>query len=70
MSLSPETLDEWPRDPANGRYLCAPAHPMPKGAPGHWSHTNPVDDGGCSEGCCDDYKCKDCGHAWRVEAAQ
>lgn len=26
------------------------------------------DDGGCSEGCCDDYKCLKCGTRVRVEA--
>lgn len=25
------------------------------------------DDGGCSEGCCDDYKCAKCGHTVRIE---
>lgn len=26
-----------------------------------------ADDGGCSEGCCDDYKCKVCGYTVRIE---
>lgn len=26
-----------------------------------------VTDGGCSEGCCDDYLCPDCGETFRVE---
>jgi hypothetical protein len=26
-----------------------------------------VDDGECSEGCCDDFKCPNCGWALRVE---
>lgn len=25
------------------------------------------DNGGCSEGCCDDYKCSVCGHKVRIE---
>lgn len=25
------------------------------------------DDGGCSAGCCDDYKCDICGHKVRIE---
>jgi len=58
---------EWPRDPANGRLLCTPQRPMPKGAAGLWSHTSVVLDGGCDEGCCDDFKCTDCGARWRVE---
>ncbi len=27
------------------------------------------DDGGCSEGCCDDWKCEKCGKEIRVECA-
>jgi hypothetical protein len=65
-----EIASDWPRDPANGRLLCSPARPMPHGAKGSWAHTNVVGDGGCSEGCCDDYKCTDCGATWRVEAAE
>ncbi len=60
----------WPRDPANGRYLCAPAHPMPKGAQGQWAHTSTYDRGECSEGCCDYRGCRDCGHTWKEEVAQ
>lgn len=68
MEFNAET---WPRDEkATHRFLCAPAHPMPKGAPGQWSHTNAQDDGECYDGCCDDFKCADCGHTWRVECAQ
>lgn len=26
-----------------------------------------ADDGGCSSGCCDDYKCSKCGHTVRIE---
>jgi transposase-like protein len=25
------------------------------------------DNGGCAEGCCDDYVCKSCGYAFRIE---
>lgn len=28
---------------------------------------NMIDDGGCSEGCCDDYLCESCGHSVRIE---
>ncbi len=31
------------------------------------SHKNAEIVGGCAEGCCDDYKCPDCGKRWRVE---
>lgn len=67
LTFDPAT---WPRDPkAPQRFLCSPDHPMPKGSTGQWSHTNPRDNGECSDGCCDDYKCADCGHTWRVECA-
>ena len=26
-----------------------------------------ADDGGCYQGCCDDYKCETCGHTVRIE---
>lgn len=26
-----------------------------------------ADNGGCSAGCCDDYKCDQCGHTVRIE---
>lgn len=78
-SSEQNTFDEatWPRDPASGRFLCSSDRPMPAGASmrpegvrRQWVHTNVVSDGECSEGCCDDYKCADCGHTWRVECAQ
>lgn len=31
-------------------------------------HPNAVSDGECYEGCCDDYKCPDCGTRWREAA--
>lgn len=64
----------WPRDAANGRLLCAPEHPMPKGAPGQWAHTNVVGTGGSSDFHLgqefDDRRCKDCGASWSEEVAQ
>lgn len=30
-------------------------------------HPEPVDDGECWEGCCDRYRCPDCGARWKVE---
>jgi hypothetical protein len=59
----------WPKDPANGRFLCTLAQPMPHGAGGRWSHADLADAGGCAEGCCDDYRCRACGVEFRVEAA-
>lgn len=67
MSTKIEVAADWPRDEANGRLLCSPERPMPKNAAGLWSHTGTKSDGGCFEGCCDDYKCEDCGATWRVE---
>lgn len=67
----PFNAETWPRDAkAPERFLCAPKHPKPDGATGPWSHTSTVDNGECAEGCCDKYKCLDCGARWRVEVAQ
>lgn len=33
-----------------------------------WCHPESDDDGGCSEGCCDDYRCRVCGKRYRIEA--
>lgn len=63
-----EGLEGWPLGPDGWRYLCTKEKPMPKNAPGHWLHPDSVDDGGCSEGCCDDYKCIHCGKCYRIEA--
>jgi hypothetical protein len=64
----------WPRDPANGRLLCSPDKPMPRGAPGRWAHTNIEsmgDHGDFSLGTeYDDYRCKDCGTSWSEEVPQ
>lgn len=49
---------------------CTKESPMPKGAPGRWEHEGAKSDGECSDGCCDYYKCLDCFHRWRQEAAQ
>lgn len=62
-------LGDWPRA-ASGRYLCTPERPMPANAPGQWEHRGGVDDGECYEGCCDDYRCKDCDARWRIAAPQ
>ena len=56
-------------NPANGRLVCSPEHPMPQGAAGRWEHTNVEDAGECLDGCCDYYRCKDCGHTWRQKVA-
>lgn len=53
-----------------GRQICYPDNPMPPGASGRWAHTNVEDDGECSDGCCDYFRCKDCGLRWREEVAQ
>jgi hypothetical protein len=49
---------------------CTKEQPMPKGAPGRWEHEGAKNDGECSDGCCDYYRCVDCGHWWRQEVAQ
>ncbi len=50
---------------SDDRKVCTPENPMPKDAPGRWAHTNAVDNGECSQGCCDYYRCTDCGATWR-----
>lgn len=55
----------------DGRLYCAPAHPMPAGASGRWTHSDVVEEGdGCADGCCADYLCRVCGKRWRAELAQ
>lgn len=48
----PARLGDKPSDPIIGPQCCG--EPM-------------ADDGGCSAGCCDDYKCQKCGHRVRIE---
>ena len=61
---------DWPRDPKNGRLLCAPERPMPRGAEGRWSHSDVQETGECSDGCCAYYRCVSCGASWRQELPQ
>lgn len=70
-AMNNEVAENWPRDPANGRFLCAPDRLKPKDARGLWSHTNAHEYGdGCFDGCCADYRCDDCGETWRAELPQ
>lgn len=72
MSWS-EVLAAWPRD-VQGRLVCSSAMPMPVGdaqrdeafANLHWAHESTVDDGSCSNDCCDYVRCTSCGHRFRV----
>lgn len=63
-----------PIDPVNGIFLCSPENPMPKGAPGRWSHTNVEYVGdqkdGYPGGDWQHYRCKDCHHEWDAELPQ
>lgn len=72
--LSSNLVADWPRDPANGRLLCAPGRPMPKGAAGRWAHTNVEtvsSTGDFSTGQeWDRCRCKDCGEEWEHEVPQ
>jgi hypothetical protein len=59
---------------ASGRFVCTSAQPwvgeeLRKKYP-RAAHPEAVGDGGCSEGCCDDYVCKVCDTQWREENAQ
>jgi hypothetical protein len=56
---------DWPVDPT-GRLICTTERPMPAKHEGQWLHPEAVDDGGCSDGCCDDYRCPACGERWRA----
>ncbi|TAK84342.1 MAG: hypothetical protein EPO20_14735 [Betaproteobacteria bacterium] len=67
---TPEKIDDWPRDLANGRYLCSPEKPMPKGAPGQWSHTGAKWVRDNYDSTVDYYRCVDCGTYWGSEVAQ
>ncbi|HYE79247.1 MAG TPA: hypothetical protein VEI97_14785 [bacterium] len=40
---------------------------MPKENNGRGLHPDAVIDGGCSDGCCDYYRCPHCGRSWSVE---
>lgn len=51
------------------RYKCTPEAPWtPNKDPA--VHPDAKGDGECYEGCCDYYKCPNCGHRWREEQAQ
>ena len=55
---------------AHGRYICTRRNPWDKdvnGRNGRGCHPAAEDDGECSDGCCDDYRCPYCGVHWRVE---
>jgi hypothetical protein len=58
----------------SGRFVCTASQPwigaaLQKKYP-RVVHPEGVDDGSCSEGCCDDYHCKVCDTRWREENAQ
>ncbi len=51
------------------RYVCTKVAPWtPNQGPA--VHPDAVDDGECSDSCCDFYKCPNCGLRFRVEVAQ
>jgi hypothetical protein len=61
-------------NPLNGRYVCTPELPMPKGAKGRWEHTNVEEVGdqenGWPSGDYQYYHCRDCGYTWGEELPQ
>jgi hypothetical protein len=65
--------NNWPKT-KNGRNLCSPAHPMPRGASGLWEHTNTEEVGdqtnGYPGGDIITIRCNDCGEKWKVELPQ
>lgn len=58
--------EDYPIDPANGRWLCTPEKPAPYNAQGQWAHTGATCTGENYEGDVDYYKCADCHVTWRV----
>lgn len=53
-----------------GRFVCTKDDPWkPEKGEFVW-HPDAKDDGECSEGCCDYFKCPNCGLRFKVEAAQ
>lgn len=60
------------RDPESGRRICTATDPWTaeKAATDRrWMHPESSDDGGCSDGCCDDYVCRVCGLRYRAPRA-
>lgn len=52
------------------RYVCTATAPWSPEKGTHAVHPDAISDGGCAEGCCDDFWCPHCGVRWRAEAAQ
>lgn len=52
------------------RYVCTKLAPWRPELGVRAAHPDAVGDGECSDGCCDFYKCPNCGMPFRVEAAQ
>ncbi len=50
-------------DPVTGEFLGTVESYVTANCP----HARRITAGGCSEGCCDDYRCLDCGIVFRVE---
>lgn len=43
---------------------------MPEGADGFWEHDGALDAGECMDGCCDYYRCTNCGATWKEEVPE
>lgn len=52
------------------RYVCTKAAPWDKAKGVRATHPDAEDVGECSDGCCDYYKCPNCGLRFTVEVAQ
>jgi hypothetical protein len=68
--MTADELADWPRDPANGRLLCAPGKPMPVGAPGQWAHMSVCSNGADDDPYYDHRACLDCGMTWLEEVPE
>lgn len=77
--MTPERLADLRGRVARGELGCGPVtaalvtelleayDALVKPAPEPCRHPDAVYAGGCSEGCCDYYRCPDCGKRWKVE---
>ena len=61
-------------DPVTGRFVCTAAQPwVGKALRAQHSracHPDAVGDGGCANGCCDDWRCPHCDTRWRERCGQ
>lgn len=52
------------------RFVCTAESPWSRSVTGQTTHPDALDDGECSDQCCDYYRCPHCGLRFRVEVGQ